>query len=105
LDVIFSSEAQTSKVLLPFELLLLHHNARPHCARTAVNLLNTWQWEILPHPPYSLDLATSAFHLFPKLKEHIQEICFQPDEGVHEEVKGWLSLQGASFYQGLDSFI
>jgi hypothetical protein len=33
-----------------------------------VNLLNFWGWEIVPHPPYSPDLAPADFRLFPKMK-------------------------------------
>ena len=47
---------------------LLHDSARPQSASTTVNLLNSWGWEIVPHPPYSPDLAPSDFHLFPKMK-------------------------------------
>jgi histone-lysine N-methyltransferase SETMAR len=28
-------------------------------------------WEILPHPPYSLDLAPSDYHLFPCLSNNL----------------------------------
>jgi transposase len=45
-------------------VLLLHDNARPHSAAATVNLLNSWGWEILPHPSYSPDLAPSDIHLF-----------------------------------------
>jgi hypothetical protein len=46
--------------------------ARPHIADATVNLLSSWDWEILPHPPYSPDLASSDFHLFPKIKKHLK---------------------------------
>jgi transposase len=42
-------------------------------AAATVNLLNSWGWEILPHPPYSPDLAPLDFHLtFPKMKKHLK---------------------------------
>jgi transposase len=53
-------------------VLLLHDNARPHSAATTVNLLNSYGWKILPHPPYSPDLAPSEIHLFPKMKKHLR---------------------------------
>jgi hypothetical protein len=62
--------------LLSQGILLLHDNARPHIARTAVNLLNTWHWEFLSQPPYRHDLAPSDFHLFPKLKKHLRGLRF-----------------------------
>jgi histone-lysine N-methyltransferase SETMAR len=68
--------------LLSHGALLLHHNARPHFAGTTVNLLNTWHWEVLPHPPYNPDLAPSAVHLFPNLNKHFRCLGFQTDEDV-----------------------
>jgi histone-lysine N-methyltransferase SETMAR len=75
-------------------------------ALTTMNLLNTWNWEILTHTPHSPDLAPSDFHLFPKLKKHLRRLRFQTDEDVQQEVKRWLRLQHASFYlQGFDCLI
>jgi histone-lysine N-methyltransferase SETMAR len=42
-------------------VLLLHDNAQPLSASATMNLLNSWGWEILPHPPYSPHLAPSDF--------------------------------------------
>jgi hypothetical protein len=50
--------------LLSQRAQLLHDNAWPDIAHTTVNLLNTWHWQILHHPPYSHDLAPLDFHLF-----------------------------------------
>jgi hypothetical protein len=54
-----------------------------------VNLLNSWGWEILPHPPYSLDLAPSDFHLFPNMKKHLRCQRFHSND-VQNKVKKWL---------------
>jgi transposase len=53
-------------------VLILHDNAQPHIADATMTLLNSWAWKILPHPPYSPDLAPSDFHLFPKMKKHLR---------------------------------
>jgi histone-lysine N-methyltransferase SETMAR len=50
-------------------VLLLHGNGRPYTAHATVNLLERRGWEILEHPPYSPDLASSDFHLFPNMKK------------------------------------
>jgi hypothetical protein len=45
--------------------VLLHHaNARPHTARATQERIQELQWELLEHPPYSLDSVPSDFHLF-----------------------------------------
>ncbi|GBM87680.1 hypothetical protein AVEN_212460-1 [Araneus ventricosus] len=59
-------------LVLSQRVLLLHGNRRPHTARPTRNLSDSWLWEILPHPPYSPDLAPSEFHLIPKLRKRQQ---------------------------------
>jgi histone-lysine N-methyltransferase SETMAR len=45
--------------------VLLHHDsAWPHTARETQERIQELQWELLEHPPYSPDLATSDFLLF-----------------------------------------
>ena len=42
------------------EAIIFHHdNARPHVTILVKNYLENSGWEVLPHPPYSLDLAPS----------------------------------------------
>jgi len=51
--------------------VILHQdNARPHTAQLTREIINKMGWEVLPHPPYSPDLAPCDFHLFGSLKEH-----------------------------------
>ena len=45
-------------------VLLLHDNACPHIANMTKEAIQTHGWEVLPHPPYSPDLAPTDFHLF-----------------------------------------
>ncbi|KAG5327510.1 MOS1T transposase, partial [Pseudoatta argentina] len=46
------------------KVILLHDNARPHVGKPVKTYLETLKWEVLPHPPYSPDIAPSDFHLF-----------------------------------------
>jgi transposase len=78
-------------------VLLLHDNDGPHSVAATVNLLNSWRWEIIPRPPYSPDLASSNFRLFPKVKKHLRGQRFHPNEDVQNEVKKWLRAQDAFF--------
>ena len=49
-------------------VLLLHDNAPAHTSQIAMAAATDCGFEILPHPPYSPDLAPSDIYLFPKLK-------------------------------------
>jgi len=65
---------------------LLHENARPHVSNQTQELQTDFGWTILPHSPYSPDLAPSDYHLFPKLKEHLGGMHFHTNHEVKEEV-------------------
>ena len=47
----------------------MQDNAPIHTARVATAAASGF--EILPHPPYSPDLAPSDYYLFPKLKSQL----------------------------------
>ena len=55
------------------------------------------KFEVLKHPPYSLDLTPLDFHLFGPLKEHLQGQKFADDE-VMEAVQSWLKAMPKSFF-------
>ncbi len=50
-----------------FRPCLLHDNAAPHTAKVTKETLEALGFRVLPHPPYSPDLAPSDFHLFRSL--------------------------------------
>ncbi|UYV82271.1 hypothetical protein LAZ67_21001522 [Cordylochernes scorpioides] len=84
--------------LLSQKVLLVHDNARPHAARTTQTLLENFKWEIFTHPPYSPDLASSDFHLFPALKLHLGGKHFANDDEVQAEANHWLRRQDTAWY-------
>jgi len=51
---------------------LLQQDARPHTSAATKDAIQCLDFSVLPHPPYTLDLAPSDFHLFLKLKEHLK---------------------------------
>ena len=55
-------------------------------------------FEVLPHPPYSLDMAPSDFYLFPQLKSNIRGAQFGNNEGVIAAVNEYLQDQENDFY-------
>ncbi|XP_064482797.1 histone-lysine N-methyltransferase SETMAR-like [Ornithodoros turicata] len=55
-------------------------------------------WELLPHPPYSPDLAPSRFHLFEPLKAFLGGRHFSCDDEVKNAIRSWLLCVGQDFY-------
>ncbi|UYV73012.1 K02A2.6-like [Cordylochernes scorpioides] len=49
------------------KLILQHDNAPAHNATVVKSTIKDLGWELLPHPPYSPDLAPSDYHLFTSL--------------------------------------
>jgi transposase len=45
-------------------VFFLQDNTRPHTAALTVATLLKLKWDVLPHPPYSPDLAPSDYHSF-----------------------------------------
>jgi histone-lysine N-methyltransferase SETMAR len=69
-------------------------------------LLRRYNWEVLEHPPYSPDLATSDFHLFGPLKKHLGGRRFATDSKVQQAVISWLQVLDTDFfYAGIDAFV
>lgn len=58
------------------KVILQHDNARPHVAVVVKNYLETINWEILPHPPYSPDIAPSDYHLFRSMTHGLEDQQF-----------------------------
>jgi histone-lysine N-methyltransferase SETMAR len=75
-----------------------HDNARPHVARKVVSELTRFGWTILPHPPYSPDLAPSDYCLFSDLQRHLQGKEFQTVDEVENELKLYLASKPRQFY-------
>ena len=64
------------------EVHLLHDNARPHIAKLVKEKLETFGWNIIPHPPYSPDTAPTDFHLFRSMQKFLDGKEFENDEEV-----------------------
>ena len=85
---IAQKNAQNRPDLLGDGPLILHDNARPHLGKVVTDLLSKYEWEVLPHTPYSSDVSPPDFdlHVFPKLKDPMHGHRFSSLEEVSAAV-------------------
>ncbi|PNF14079.1 hypothetical protein B7P43_G02148 [Cryptotermes secundus] len=77
---------------------LQHDNARPHTSLVTTAHISKFGWTVLPHPPYSPDLAPSDFHLFGPMKDGLCGQHFPDNGAVIAAVRKCLASAGADFY-------
>lgn len=70
-------------------VLFLHDNARPHTAHVSVNAIHQLGWAILPHPPYSPDLAPCDYYLFADLKKYLRGKSYSSRSAIGSAVYQW----------------
>ncbi|GFY19732.1 HTH_48 domain-containing protein [Trichonephila clavipes] len=87
---------QTAWQDLPKGVFLLHDNPR---SRTAGELIESFDLEILDHAPYSPDLAPSDFRLFLFFKHSLGGKHFSDSEEVKPTVNSWLFDQAVDFFE------
>ncbi|GFU73776.1 histone-lysine N-methyltransferase SETMAR [Trichonephila clavipes] len=66
-------------------------------AMATQNHIATLGWERLHHPPYSPDLASSDFHLFPALKKNLTGRHFGSNAEVKQAVKRSSACKALNF--------
>ena len=91
-------EIHTKRREKPKKVLLQHDNARPHVAEATIQTINKLGFEVLEHPAYSPDLASSNDHLFAPLKDASRSRKFSSDEAVEKAVNKWLCDQPTTFF-------
>ena len=79
--------------------LLQQDNARPHTARHTKQTLADLKWELLPHPPYSSDLAPSDYHLFPALKKQLRGTHFKSLNEIKRAVNQRVKSTPPGFFE------
>lgn len=79
-------------------VILLHDNASSHTAKSTKDTIKALEWEVLPHPPYSPDLAPSDYHLFRSMAHGLADQHFANYEEVAKWLETWLASKGEKFY-------
>lgn len=81
------------------KVILLHDNARPHVAQSVKTYLETLKWEVLPHPPYSPDIAPSDYYLFRSMAHGLAEQRFHSHEDTKKWIDSWIAAKDESFFR------
>lgn len=80
------------------KVLFLQDNASSHTAADTIMKLREIHFELLPHPPYSPDLAPSDFFLFPNLKKWLGGKRFSSNEEVINETNAYFEEFDKSYF-------
>ena len=79
-------------------VLFLHENAPAHRALAIQKKLAYLGFQCLDHPPCSLVLAPSDYHLFPGLKKQLKGHHFSSDTEVIAAAETWLDGRPSEFF-------
>ncbi|GBP90175.1 Mariner Mos1 transposase [Eumeta japonica] len=95
-----SSEGKTLQCYSRHDkIILLDSNSRPRVTVPMKNYLKTLDWEVLPHPPYSTDIAPSDCHLFRSMAHALSEQRFTSYEHTKNWVDSWIASKDKEFFR------
>lgn len=99
----FDTELRKKRPHLAKKKVLFHHdNAPAHTAAVAAAKLVELRYKLLPHPPYSPDLAPCDFFLFPNLKKSLAGKKFLSNEEVIAATEAYFAdLEKNYFLDGI----
>ncbi|KAG5320448.1 MOS1T transposase, partial [Pseudoatta argentina] len=82
-------ESTVSKRLKGLGMIQKQGHWVPHVAKPVKTYLETLKWEVLPHPPYSPDIAPSDFHLFRSMAHGLAQ----------KWIDSWIASKDMSFFR------
>ena len=80
-------------------MILQHDNARPHDVKPVKTYLETLKWEVLPHSPYSLDIAPSDYYLFRSMAHGLADQQFRSYKDIEKCLNSWIASKDEHFYR------
>ena len=76
-----------------------HDNARPHTSLVTRQKLAAFEWDVVPHPPYSPDLSPSDYHLFRSLQHSLDGQNFQSLEDIKNHLLQFFENKDRTFWE------
>lgn len=87
-------------------VILQQDNARPHTAKVTRQKVMEFGWEILPHPPYSPDIAPSDYYLFKSLEHFLRGKEFKDKNEIQTSLSDFFLSKPKQLYQnGIESLV
>lgn len=81
-------------------VLLQADNAKPHTSRKSMETLKEIDGiELLPHPPYSPDVAASDFHLFRSMAHFLKGRRFENKEDLQKNLQLFFDSKPSDWYK------
>ena len=74
-------------------------DARPHTSLITRQKLLELGWDVLPHPPYSPDLAPSDYFLFRSLQNSLNDKNFNNDDDIKSYLIQFFANKNHKFYE------
>ena len=81
------------------DLYYLHDNAPIYTSRLSTTAIKDCGLILLPHPPYSPDLAPSDFFLFNHLKRELRGKHFSSKDDLQKTVTDYLDEKSPDFFK------
>ena len=84
------------------QVILLHDNAKPHTAKIVKDKLIDLNWEVLPHPPNSPDIASLDYYLFRSLQNYLNDKTFEDEADLEKGLSEYFSSHSSAlFHKGI----
>lgn len=94
-----NEEIKTKRPRLKHKKILFHQdNAPVHNSLISMAKIHELRYELLPHPPYSPDLAPCDYFLFSNLKRWLQGKRFHSNDEVIAETDAYFAAFEKSYY-------
>lgn len=71
----------------------------PHVSKVVKTYLETLKWDILPHLPYSPDIAPSDFYLFRLMTHDLADQHFRSYEEAKNWIDSWIASKDKQFFR------
>ena len=80
-----------------------HDNAKPHISKIVTEKIPEFGWELLPHPTYSLGLASTYYHLISTFYKYLRGKNFENEEVLKIELEKFFDSKSLEYYtKGID---